>query len=679
MSHRIRRATSVVAMFAASTAAVTLGATESASAASFSASVATNGSIGTMWVDAIYDGQGGGGAYDTGYSWRSDGGLWNLNMSTYTETTPAGSLSVNGSPTIVRLELYPKPEPSQYFVPYDVWAGNVGGANVQRDKSRDGANWLDFGQIPLPTVGQDGAFRVEGGIVSATPVPDGRVQFDVFQIPCSYPETCPDTKRTSTGAAVGAFATGSSKGGRWSGGVGWPGHYIVFVRDTFTGSHVHGFMDIANGQVPDLDLDVACFGMRTCVYDQGSASVPQGGFHPLNPTRLLDTRTGVGINSGAMRPGDGRLGDPNPVNRRAETRNHEVKVTGVAGIPASGVSAVLLNVTAVAPPSWGFVSVAPRPPAVGDIFNDQATYSGFPSTSNLNLTGGETVPNLVLARVGAGGTIRFTYAGFGSMHVIADVAGWFDTGAPGVLQGGLGFTGVAPARLLDTRSGIGDKIGRFRSGDDRALKVTGVAGVPVDAQSVVVNITSGSPSRVGYVTAYPDGQARPNASNLNVNAGQTRSNLAGVKGGANGMNRLAALETDTDLVVDVFGYYSAGGGATTTITPVRVVDSRIGLGTAGRAFGPHEARDVQVAGVSVIPGNATAVVLNVTAVDTSSWGWLTVWPAGQRQPASSNLNWDAGRFVPNLVIVAVGANGSVSIYNDNGNANILVDVLGYVT
>ena len=59
MSHRIRRATSVVAMFAASTAAVTLGATESASAASFSASVATNGSIGTMWVDAIYDGQGG--------------------------------------------------------------------------------------------------------------------------------------------------------------------------------------------------------------------------------------------------------------------------------------------------------------------------------------------------------------------------------------------------------------------------------------------------------------------------------------------------------------------------------------------------------------------------------------------------------------------------------------------
>ena len=40
---------------------------------------------------------------------------------------------------------------------------------------------------------------------------------------------------------------------------------------------------------------------------------------------------------------------------------------------------------------------------------------------------------------------------------------------------------------------------------------------------------------------------------------------------------------------------------------------------------------------------------------------------------------DAGRFVPNLVIVAVGANGSVSIYNDNGNANILVDVLGYVT
>ena len=678
MSQRIRRAMSVLMVCAASTAVVTVSQVQPASAATLFASVATNGSIGTMWVDALYNGGGGGGAYDTGFSWRSDGSLWNMNMSTYTETSPASSLAVNGSPTTVRLELYPKPNASEFFLPYDVWNGNVGGAATQRDKARDGANWLNFGEVPLPTIGQLDAFRIEGEIVSSTPVPDGRVQFDVFQIQCGYPDTCADTKYSSTGAAVGACATGASRWNRRAGGVAWPGHYIIFVRDTATGRKVHGFMDIDNGQVPALDLDVACFGMHTCVYDEGSAAVPQGGFHPISPTRILDTRFALGIDNGLMRPGDGRLDEPNPIFRRDETKNHELKVTGLAGIPTTGVSAVLLNVTAVAPPFDGYVSVSPRPAAVGDIFNDQATYGALPSTSNLNLNAGETVPNLVLARVGAGGTIRFTYAGYAGMHVLADVAGWFDTSAPGVVKGGLGFTGVAPQRLLDTRNGIGDKGGRFQPGDDRALKVAGVAGIPADAQSVVVNITSGSPTGIGFVTAYPDGQARPNASNLNVNPGQTRPNLAVVKVGTDGKIRLAAFETDTDLMVDVFGYYGSGGGRTTTINPVRIADTRSGLGTARRTFGAQEARTLQVAGVGGVPGNATAVILNVTAVEPDSWGWLTVWPTGQRQPASSNLNWAGGASVPNMVIVAVGANGSISLYNDLGNTHVLVDVFGYV-
>ena len=674
MSHPIRRVMSVVAVFAASTAVFTIGQTETASAGSFYATVATGGSIGTMWVDAVTNGVGGGGAYEAGYSWRSDGSLWNMNTA-YQETTSAGQpLGVPGSPSLVRLELYPKPT-SNFNLPYDVWSGNVGGAALQRDRARDGANWLNVGDIPLPTIGQADAFRIEGAIVSSTPVTEGRVQFDVFQIQCGYPDTCIDTKYTSNGVPVGSFATGASKGTRWSGGVGWPGFYIVFIRDTATGRNVHGFMDISNGQVPALDLDVACFGMRNCVYDQGSGAVPQGGFHPLSPTRLLDTRTMTGIDNGPMHPGDGRLNEPNPIFRRDETRNHEVKVTGVAGIPTSGVSAVLLNVTAVEPYAAGYVSVYPRPSSVGDIFNDQATYGSYPATSNLNLTAGETVPNMVLARVGAGGTIRFNFAGYGDMHMIADVAGWFDTGAPGVVAGGLGFTSVAPARLLDTRL----KGGRFQPGETRSLKVAGLNGVPLDAQSVVLNITGAAPTGTGWVTAYPDGQAQPNASNLNLNPGQTRPNLAVVKVGANGSIRLAANITDTDLIVDVFGYYGAGGGKTTSIDPVRVVDSRTGLGTPKAPFGPGETRSVRVAGVAGVPNGVRAVILNVTAADTTSWGWLTVWPTGQARPNASNLNWLGGRNVPNMVIVGVGGDGTVSIYNDLGSASVLVDVFGYVT
>lgn len=681
MSQRFRRTATALAVLAASVVVVTLREAGTVEAASFSVSIGTGGSVGNLGVDFLYNGGGGGGVYDTYSRWDSDGTLHRMrvenpnNPNYYVDDPSRSPLEVDSRATTVRLEFYPKVNGT-----YDPWTGNVGGANVQRDKATDGAGWLNLGTVDLPIAGQNGAFRITGAVVSATPVADNRVELDIFQITCGWPDTCIDTPKTSSGASKGSFATSKNRGNSWTGSIGWPGRYVVYARDTATGRNVHGFMDITDGHVPAIDLDAQCFGMRTCVYDQGSAAVPRGGFHPLNPTRILDTRTGTGIGNGQIRPGDGRLGsEPNPDYRHAETDNHEFKVTGVAGIPESGVSAVLLNVTAVAPPYAGFVSVYPRPAAVGDFFNDQATYGTYPSTSNLNLNGGETVPNMVLARVGAGGYIRLNYAGYAPMHIIADVAGWFDTGAAETARGGLGFSSVAPARVLDTRNGIGDTAGRYRAGDDRSLKVTGVAGVPADAQSVVLNITSAAPTGVGFVTVYPDGTIMPNASNLNVNPGQTRPNLAVVKVGAGGRIRLAALETDTDLIVDVLGYYGASGGLTTTIEPVRVADSRGGLGTDARPFGPGETRQVKVAGVAGVPSNARAVMLNVTAVDPTSWGWLTVWPSNLKRPSASNLNWPGGTNVPNMVMVGVASDGTISIYNDLGNTQVLVDVFGYVT
>lgn len=677
MSNRTGRAACALMACVLATTVGVVGQAHEAGAASFSFAIATGGSIGNVGIDAIGGGYGGGGEYDSYLRWNSDGGLTKMTIQQgyYQDAPGLNPLTVAGSPTSLRLELYPKPT-GNVNVPYDIWAGNFGGVAAQRE-SRTGYN---FGTVPLPAVGVDDAFRIEGAISSSTPVADGRVHVDMFQISCGYPDTCRDVKYTNTGTPVGAFASGASRGNRWSGSVGWPGHYLMFIEDTATGRKARGFMDIENGQVPAIDLDVACFGLLSCTYDFGSVPVPAGGFHSISPTRVLDTRIGLGIDNGALRPGDGRLDDPNPVNRRAETRNHELKVTGVGGIPSSGVAAVLLNVTAVAPPLWGYVAVSPRPAGVGDVFDDQATYGALPSTSNLNLTAGETAPSLVLARVGAGGTIRFTYVGFGPMNVIADVAGWYDTGAPEVARGALGFTGLAaPVRLLDTRNNIGGIGGRFQAGDDRALQVAGIAGVPADAQSVVLNITSAAASGIGYVTAYPNAQPMPNASNLNLNPGQTRANLSVVKVGADGKIRLAVMESDADLVVDVYGYYGSKGGATTAIDPIRIVDSRFGLGTPKQIFGPQETRNVLVAGVGGVPANAKAVMINVTAVQTDSWGWLTVWPAGGSQPNSSNLNWVGGTIVPNMAMVAVGANGQISIYNDMGHAQVLVDVFAYVT
>jgi hypothetical protein len=91
-----------------------------------------------------------------------------------------------------------------------------------------------------------------------------------------------------------------------------------------------------------------------------------------------------------------------------------------------------------------------------------------------------------------------------------------------------------------------------------------------------------------------------------------------------------------------------------------------------------EGRTVQIAGRGSVPANATAVIANVTATNTTAWGYLSIWPAGSAQPSASNLNFLAGQTVPNLVMMKLGPGGTMSIANGPGSANVLVDVMGYV-
>ncbi len=121
------------------------------------------------------------------------------------------------------------------------------------------------------------------------------------------------------------------------------------------------------------------------------------------------------------------------------------------------------------------------------------------------------------------------------------------------------------------------------------------------------------------------------------------------------------------------------------LTPYRIVDTRTGSGEpySGQTLGPGSTLATQVTGVpgpqgQTVPTGATAVVLNVTAVAPSSGTYVTVWPSGQPLPLASNLNVAAGGVVPNLVEVALGEGGRVSLYNALGNTDVVVDVEGYV-
>ena len=115
----------------------------------------------------------------------------------------------------------------------------------------------------------------------------------------------------------------------------------------------------------------------------------------------------------------------------------ELDVTGVGGVPETGVTAVVMNVTVDSPTAGSFLTAWPS----GET---------RPGVSNLNFVPGQTVPNLVTVKVGANGRVNL-FNSSGWAHVIADVVGYYTATPPG---GGGRFTSLTPTRLLDTRTGM---------------------------------------------------------------------------------------------------------------------------------------------------------------------------------------------------------------------------------
>ena len=98
---------------------------------------------------------------------------------------------------------------------------------------------------------------------------------------------------------------------------------------------------------------------------------------------------------------------------------------------------------------------------------------------------------------------------------------------------------------------------------------------------------------------------------------------------------------------------------------------RGGWGSPVVAFTP------ETAGADAVPADATAVVANVTVTDTTATSHLTVSPAGDPVPTVSDLNWTAGKNVPNLVVATVGADGQIELTNFAGSTDVVVDVVGW--
>ncbi|MFD2414758.1 glycoside hydrolase domain-containing protein [Amycolatopsis pigmentata] len=237
-----------------------------------------------------------------------------------------------------------------------------------------------------------------------------------------------------------------------------------------------------------------------------------------------------------------------------------------------------------------------------------------------------------------------------------------------------GYTPDGPSRLLDTRGNTAPGEATLQPGGVDVLQVSGTAGVPASATAVVLNVTAVGASGPGYLTVYPDGDARPTSSNLNFIAGQVIANLVTVPI-TDGKVDFYNFQGTVDVVADLFGYYTNGSGDTfTPAGPTRLLDTR----TNGSTLGPGGVYSLPVAGTAGVPANVTAVVLNVTAVNPSGPSYLTVYPDAQPRPSTSNINFSTQPATPNLVLVPV-TNGTVDFYNFQGTVDVVADLFGYYT
>ncbi len=439
----------------------------------------------------------------------------------------------------------------------------------------------------------------------------------------------------TTGAAPLAYLVRTSDGQRQT--VAWPARSATFP--SLTNGTAYSFtVTSSNGS----GLSAASGAVAA------TPAAAAGTYVPLTaPQRLLDTRRSSPVSAGATL---------------------DLQVAGLAGVPATGVSSVAVNLTAVGSSAAGYLTVYP---------SGQAR----PATSSLNFERGVDTANMVVAKLGANGKISIFNAS-GSTDVLVDVVGYYSDGR----TAGASYFPLSPRRVLDTRSGAGGTRGAIGAQRSISLQVTGAGGVPsTGVSAVVLNVAGVSPTAGTFLTVWPDGTARPTVSSLNLRPGDSRANLVTVRVGGGGRIDLFNASGSVDVIADVVGWFGApgdlSGASLLPLSPYRIFDSRPQSFTSlpPTPISAGSPRTIYLAGQgSGVPvGTAKAVLANVTSVGSNTNGFLTMWPGGEGQPGASTINLKAKEVRPNLVAERLPLDGSAKVAVSAGSTDLIVDVVAW--
>ena len=400
-----------------------------------------------------------------------------------------------------------------------------------------------------------------------------------------------------------------------------------------------------------ISLYILCF--VTAMASIGQAQTPLS-FVPIGPCRAVDTRLAVGPFGGPSLAAD-------------TARDFTIPNNPACAVPNTAL-AYSVNVTVVPNgTSLGYLTVWP-------------TGQLQPTVSTLNSYDGRTKADALI--VGAGANEAITVYTTDNTDLVLDISGyWVGPGDPAALAYYplLNICEMANTVNPPNQNGLGGPA--LLAGVARSFPVSTTPNctIPPEAVAYSLNVTA-TPSGLnplGYLTVWPSTQAQPFTSLLNAPTGTTVANAAVVDAGTGSISVYAS--DNTDVAIDINGYFAPPGGvgglALYTLTPCRVIDTRLGDG----AFTGLINVDIQNFNQNCAPpafqGSEEAYVLNATLVPTAGVGYFPIWAHGQIQPNPSTLYALDAAVTSNMAIVP-STDGVVSAFA-GGPTNLLYDIFGY--
>jgi hypothetical protein len=364
-------------------------------------------------------------------------------------------------------------------------------------------------------------------------------------------------------------------------------------------------------------------------------------FVAMTPCRAVDTRKTAGPFNG-------------PALGASSSRTFALR-NSACGVPAAA-QAYSLNATVVPLGALGYLTLWP-------------TGQTRPTVSTVAAPDGRIKANAAVVQAGDSGEVSVFASD--STHVVLDINGYF---VPETEPGSLSFYPLTPCRAADTRHTPG---GLISSGQSRDFVLAGACGIPAGAGAYSVNFTAVPKHGLGFMTAWPTGAERPLASLLNAPTGTIVANAAIVQAGSGGAVSVFASD-DTDVVIDVNGYFAAPGEAGALsfypASPCRAVDTRRPAGEFGGPALSGE-RDFAVSSTCGVAADAVAYALNATVVPPGGLGYLTLWPWGSTRPGVSTLSALDANITSNAAIVPA-ASGKITAYSSDPT-QLVLDLNGY--